>query len=103
MLWLVRVRRSLLLLGWHPLSVDSLNVLQNLFESQLLLRVSSRNRLSRQNLVQLIWRQVLVHHLRMVVVVAKHSRPLSPSWSLLWLLLTGMLVRIQVLELVFAR
>lgn len=46
-LWLVRVRRSLLLLGWSPLSVDSLNVLQNLFESQLLLRVSSRNRLSR--------------------------------------------------------
>lgn len=100
---LVRVCRSLLL-GWCPLSVDRLNVLQDLFESQLLLRVSSIyspwNSLARQNLVQFIRRQILVHHLW--IIVAKHSWPLSP-WSLLWLLLSWVLEGVQVLEVVLAR
>lgn len=113
--WQVRllwVRRSLLLLSLSrmlnrsTLSIDGLNVLQDLFERQLLLSISiDWHSLSRQDLIQFIWRNILVDHLRIIIIVVVVMSIKSSSWPLwlLWILLSWVLLIVQVLELVLAR
>lgn len=93
------------MLNRSTLSIDGLNVLQDLFERQLLLSISvDWHSLSRQDLIQFIWWNVLVDHLRIIIVVVVMSIKSStwPLW-LLWVLLSWVLLIVQVLELILAR